>query len=109
MSLALAADPLPLRVDQGGVVRVGRTRVTLDSVIHCYQQGDSPERIVEQYPALSLAEAYATVAYYLAHRAEVDAYLAEERRRADELRQKIESEQDHTGMRERLMSRRQPG
>jgi uncharacterized protein (DUF433 family) len=64
-----------VRTDENGVLRVGAGRVMLDSVIAAFQQGHSPETIRQQYPALTLEEVYGSLAYYLAHAAEVNAYL----------------------------------
>jgi uncharacterized protein (DUF433 family) len=64
-----------VRSDEHGVLRVGGTRVMLDSVVAAFQEGHSPETIRQQYPALSLEEVYGTIAYYLAHLREVTAYL----------------------------------
>ena len=64
-----------VRLDEHGVLRVGATRVMLDSVVAAFRLGHSPETIRQQYPALTLEEVYGSIAYYLAHREEVDAYL----------------------------------
>ena len=55
MSLAILSDPPPLLVDADGVVRVGQTRVTLDTVVTAFLEGATAEEIVEQYPSLQLA------------------------------------------------------
>src|SRR5437588_5272945 len=72
----MGEDRSYVRVDESGVLRVGDTRVMLDSVLAAFQQGHSPETIRQQYPALCLEQVYGSIAYYLAHRDEVDAYLA---------------------------------
>lgn len=64
----------PLR-DLHGILRVGNTRVTLDSVIGAYQQGFSPEEICLHYPSLHLPDVYATIAFYLHHQELVDQYM----------------------------------
>jgi uncharacterized protein (DUF433 family) len=64
-----------VRADERGVLRVGDSRVMLDSVLGGFAQGHSPETIRQQYPALSLEEVYGAITYYLAHRDEIDAYL----------------------------------
>jgi uncharacterized protein (DUF433 family) len=64
-----------IRQDEHGVLRVGATRVMLDSVVAAFHQGHSAETIAQQYPALSLEEVYGAIAYYLANRHEVDQYL----------------------------------
>jgi uncharacterized protein (DUF433 family) len=58
--------------------RVTGTRVSLDSVVHAYWQGRLPEAIVADFPSLTLELVHGALAYYLGHRAEVDAYLAEQ-------------------------------
>lgn len=67
--------PLPIRTDEQGILRVGDTQVTLDSVFSCYQVGYTPERIKEQYPTLKLADIYTIIAYYLNNKDEADAYV----------------------------------
>jgi uncharacterized protein (DUF433 family) len=89
-----------------GVLRVGKTRVSLDSVIIAFNQGSTPEDIVCSYDSLTLPEVYATVSYYLQHREEVDAYLAERRQKNEELRAANEARFNHQGLRERLLARR---
>lgn len=64
-----------VRTDENGVYRVGTTRVMLDSVVAAFHQGHSAETIKQQYPALTLEEVYGSIAYYLAHVVEIDAYL----------------------------------
>jgi uncharacterized protein (DUF433 family) len=55
---------------------VAGTRVSLDSVVLAFFQGFSPETIAgECFPILSLEQTYGAIAYYLAHREELDAYL----------------------------------
>lgn len=55
---------------------VAGTRVSLDSVIHAFRSGDSPESIAQSFPVLSLEQVYGAITFYLAHREEVDASLA---------------------------------
>lgn len=105
MSLVVAADPIPLITDQYGVVRVRGTRIPLDTVIAAYQAGTLPEEIVDQYSTLQLADVYGIISYYLNHRDEVEQYLQERQRRADELQAEIEARSDPRGIRERLLAR----
>ncbi|MFM7205376.1 MAG: DUF433 domain-containing protein [Planctomycetaceae bacterium] len=62
--------------DEHGVMRVGQTRVMLDSVLASFVEGGSAETIMHQYPALSLEEVYGAIAFYLGNRETMDAYLA---------------------------------
>lgn len=102
------AAVLPLRVDDGGVVRVGQTRVTLDSVIWAFRNGATAEEIVQRYPSLDLADVYAVLAYYLRQTPDVDAYLDEQQAASAETRARVEAQHDPTGFRDRLLARRAP-
>ena len=53
------------------------TRISLDSVVYCFLNGESPESIVHNFPLLSLEQAYGAITFYLANRQLVDAYLKE--------------------------------
>jgi uncharacterized protein (DUF433 family) len=106
MNLPLAASPIPLYTDSDGVVRVGNTRVTLETVIGAFLDGASAEEIACQYPSLDLADVYAVIAYYLRRRSDVDAYLQWRRELADTVRKQNEKRFDPTGVRERLLARR---
>lgn len=46
-------DVLPLETDADGVVRVGDTRVTLDTIIMAFTDGATAEEIAQQYPSSS--------------------------------------------------------
>jgi uncharacterized protein (DUF433 family) len=85
-------QPPYVREDQYGVLRVGNTRVMLDSVVASFEQGHTAESICDQYPALSLAEVYGAIAYYLTHREEVREYLQRQQAQWDALREKSERE-----------------
>jgi uncharacterized protein (DUF433 family) len=106
MSLAFATETVPLRRDEHGTLRVGSTRVTLDTVVHAFQNGASAEEIVLRFPTLRLTDVYMVIGYYLRHQAEVDAYLEQREREAEDLRREIEARQDTRGIRERLLARR---
>lgn len=103
---ALVARPAPLRLDEGGVVRVGGTRVTLDTVIRAFYQGCAAEEIQLKYPALKLPDVYAVITYYLWHKDEVDRYLEKRQREAEQIRKENEARFPSHGIRERLLARR---
>jgi uncharacterized protein (DUF433 family) len=58
-----------------GAYRVTGSRVSLDSVVYSFWQGDSPETIAQNFPTLTLAQVYGALAFYLSRQDEVDAYL----------------------------------
>ena len=70
---------------RNGGYYVAGTRISLDSVVHAFNQGESPEQIVEDFPLVdSLARVYGTIAFYLDHKAEIDRYLENSRREFEE-------------------------
>jgi uncharacterized protein (DUF433 family) len=108
MEMTLQTEAPPLRRDEAGALRVGSSRVLLDLVIRAFQDGATPETIAQRYPTATLPDIYAVIAYYLRHRGDVEAYLAERERRAKKVRQRIESHQgDLADLRSRLLARRQ--
>src|SRR5436190_11580075 len=105
IGLPLPAEPPPLRVDEGGAVRVGNSRVSLDVIVEQYENGMTPEDMVRAYDTLALADVHDTIAYYLRHRDEVEAYLKRREEEAHALRAKIETERPPVS-REELLARR---
>ena len=82
---------VPLTTTDFGTIRVGRSRVSLDSVVHHFELGATAEQINESFPSLDLADVYAVIAYYLANRESVAEYLGRQEAEADALQQQIES------------------
>jgi uncharacterized protein (DUF433 family) len=68
----------------GGYYFIG-SRVSLESVVHQFLQGESPEGIAQAYPSLSLLQVYGGITWYLAHRAAIDEYLKRGEARFEEL------------------------
>lgn len=106
MTLAIVAKPLPLEVNADNVVLVGQTRVTLDTVVAIFKQGTTAEEIVYRYPALKLADVYATIAFYLDHQSAVDKYIADRQQTAKVVREANESNSDAQNIRARLLKRK---
>lgn len=106
MALESATEIIPLSADAHGVLRVGNTRVTLDTVIAAFSEGATAEEIVQQYSALHLADVYSVIGYSLRHTSEVDAYLQQRQLQRDNTRQQNEARFDPCGVRDRLLARR---
>lgn len=104
--MIIEKQDVALRADESGVLRVGKTRVTLDTVIYQFNEGASPEEIVLRYPALHLVDVYSVIAYYLSHRKELDAYLEERERQADEIEREIRARPEVQAIRQRLLARK---
>ena len=106
MVLAPTTEVIPLTVDANGVLRVGNTRVTLDTMLAAFADGATVEEIVQQYPSLHLADVYSVIGYYLRHTAAVDVYLQQRHKQRETVRQQNEGRFDPHGVRERLLARR---
>ena len=91
MNMTLHADPVPLRVDDTGAIRVGESRVTLDVVLQYWRMGMKPEDIARGLETLTLADVHGALAYYFRHQNEIDDYLRRREEEAEQLRQQIES------------------
>jgi len=76
MSVALNTLPESLRIDSEGAIRIGLSRVTLDTLAAAFSSGATPEQIVIGYPTLDLADVYSAIAYILRNRDSVNKFLA---------------------------------
>jgi uncharacterized protein (DUF433 family) len=97
-----------LTKNEVGVLRVGDTRVSLDSVIYAFNEGASAEEIVWRFPTLDLKQVYSVINYYLQNRDEVEKYLASGKKHNAKLKREIEARFSPVGIRQRLLSRRKP-
>ena len=105
MTLTVEPQPIPLTTSPEGVVRVQGTRVPLETVVRAFHQGATPEEIAQDFPTVTLAQVYAVLAFYLAHRNEVDAYVTERAAVSDAARAAHEARVNPVGLRARLLAR----
>jgi uncharacterized protein (DUF433 family) len=103
--MELEPEKIPLREDSHGVLRVAGTRVSLESVVEAFREGCTPEAIVERFPSVPLADVYLVLAFYLRHPIQVEAYLEQQRARADALQERVERRFPAHGLRARLLAR----
>ncbi len=106
MRVVISTSEVKLTKTEAGVLRIGNSRVSLDTVIIAFSQGATPEQIVEDYDSLELSEVYAVISYYLQNRDEVEDYLAKRKVQRRKLRRQIESRCNPQGIREKLLARR---
>lgn len=60
---------------------VAGVRISLDSIVYAFNRGESPERMLEEFPLLDrVSRVYGAIAFYLDHQAEIDKYLEETER-----------------------------
>jgi uncharacterized protein (DUF433 family) len=111
MNRELEAFPVPLRDDGHGGLRVGQTRVSLESVWHTHQQGASPAEIVQAFDTLDLADVHAVLAWALRHPEDLNAYLQRRDEEAAEVRRQLEeagltpTREESAQLKEKLMTR----
>ena len=109
MATMRRSETPPLHEDSTGALRVGESRVLLELVIRAFQDGATPEAIVQRYPTATLPDVYSVIAYYLRNRDEIEDYLARRERQAAEVRLRVEALQGDLGdLRRRLLARRSP-
>ncbi|MBD2578020.1 DUF433 domain-containing protein [Oscillatoria sp. FACHB-1406] len=106
MTIAITIEPIPMETDASGVVRIAKTRVTLDTVVTAFLEGATAEEIGEQYPSLQLSDIYFVLGYYLRHKIEIDAYIAQRQHRSEIVRQEVEKRFNPIGLRDRLLARK---
>jgi uncharacterized protein (DUF433 family) len=106
MGMNWSVEPLPLRDDQG-TLRIGDSRITLDTLVGAYAMGTTAEQLAEDFPSLSLGVIYSVLGYYLQHQQQIETeYLNPRRQQALEIRRKAEARHDPQEFRERLQARR---
>ena len=93
--------------DGHGGLRVIGTRVLLERIVHAFEDGATPQGIVQSYDTLDLADVYAVLTWYLRHKADVEAYLLKRAEEAEAIRRTIEADQPNRAeLRARLLARR---
>jgi uncharacterized protein (DUF433 family) len=95
-------------MNEDGVALVGGTRVRLETIITAFHLGDSAEQIADDFDAVTLADVYAVISYYLRHRDEVDAYIRQQDAKAEQVRLKIKAKRPEMfSLRARLLARKE--
>ena len=68
---------------------VAGTRVSLDSLVYAFREGQTAESLAQSFPVLTLEQVYGAIAYYLAHREVIDADLMEQEAAFTKLQQDL--------------------
>jgi uncharacterized protein (DUF433 family) len=89
-----------------GTIRVGRSRVLLNLIVHRFKEGDTAEQIQHSFPSLSLRDVYGAIYYYLEHTEEVEAYIAKQEKEGDQIESAVRAAQGSTSLQGRLEDRR---
>jgi uncharacterized protein (DUF433 family) len=73
----------------GGMYLAG-TRVSLDSIVQCFNDGMSPETILGEFDTLTLAQVYGAIAHYLDNQPAIDVYRIRQKQRFEQMRRAAE-------------------
>jgi uncharacterized protein (DUF433 family) len=74
----------PYIEERNGGLYVAGTGVSLESVVIRFQQGASPEKIVQSFPTLKLSQVYGVIAFYLENEKPINDYVAEGERELEQ-------------------------
>ena len=102
MPVSFGTIPKAVRRVEGGTLRVGNSRVSLDSVVYAFNRGEDAAEIQQSFDTLSLADIHAAIAYYLHNKADVDEYL----KRREEESERLMEKYSRPGLRKQLLARR---
>jgi len=105
MDLATVTEKIPIETDKDGVIRVGNTRITLETFVTAFNSGSTAEEIVYQFPVLNLADVYAVITYYLRNRDNVERYLNKRKQRAEQVKRQNQNNDNMNDVRKRLLDR----
>lgn len=101
----VVTEIVPIHTDKHGVIRVSKTRVTLETIVETFKDGATPEEIAQRYPVVPLGDIYAVISYYLRRQDEVEIYLKKQQERSESVRKEYEARYNPVGIRERLLAR----
>ncbi len=104
-------ETISLTKTDDGTIRIGKTRVALESLIHHFSLGATAEEIAQKFPALTLAEIYGVISYFLSNAEEVAKYVLQQEAESDSIQIEVENKyQSKTKeLRERILARWESG
>jgi uncharacterized protein (DUF433 family) len=105
MASIVGTIPKPVRLLEG-VFKVGDSRVSLDSVVYAFNEGNDAAEIQRQYDSLSLAQVHAAIAYYLHNKEKVDAYIIDHENKREKFWREHEAQFPPKITREILLARK---
>lgn len=110
MTMLETTQTLPLRLTEDGTIRIGNSRVSLESIVYHYKLGASAEQIAQKFPSLDLADIYVTFSYIINNKEEVEEYLNQQESEGNAIQAKIESDPQYqktmSDIRARILARK---
>jgi uncharacterized protein (DUF433 family) len=96
-------ETVPLVQLENGAVRVRNSRVTLETIVHRMQMGNTVEEIHDGFPTVSVTQIKEILDWYFDNKAEADEYLQQVEEEGKRLRQWAESQPGYKESREKLL------
>ena len=96
---------VPLVQLETGGIRVRNSRVTLETIVHRMQMGQTAEEINDGFPTVSVTQIKEILAWYFDNKAEADEYLKQVEEEGEKVRQWAESQPGYKEKREELLRR----
>jgi len=84
--------------ERNGAYYVAGTRVSLDSIVQCFNEGLSPEANLQEFETLTLAQVFGAVAFYLDNQPAIDACRTRQKRRFEAVRNAAQPLPDSLGI-----------
>lgn len=103
MKLLMEPEAPPLKQWLDGSIRIGASRIPLERLVLEFNKGATPEEFQQDFETLELRDIYGAIAFYLAHKTEVDEYVRARTEVADRLME--QAMPNEIGIRQRLLSR----
>jgi len=107
MDILETAQTIRLTKTADGTIRIGETRVALESIVHHFSLGATAEEIAQKFPALKLAEIYGVISYFLENHEAVAEYVLRQEAESDKLQAEIEPKFQNANveLRKRILAR----
>jgi uncharacterized protein (DUF433 family) len=99
-------DDVPLVQLENGAIRVRDSRVTLETIVHRTQMGNTVDDIHDGFPTVSVSQIKQILVWYEDNKAEADEYLREVEAECEALRQWVETQPGYKELREKLLRRK---
>lgn len=81
--------------ERDGDYYIAGTRISLDSIVLAFRDGESPEAILRAFPmAAPLVRIYGAITFYLENKEKVEEYLNDQERAWENLRKKRPKSED---------------
>lgn len=96
---------MPLRMTEGGLIRIGDSRVTLELFLTFYRKGETVEELAEHFDTLELADIHYVIGFYLQNKEAVERYLTEASVDEAAILERYKDVFNQVGLHEKLLAR----